>query len=299
VSLPREVLPGSFYMITRRCTQRQFLLKPDRVTNEIFLYCLAVAALRYEIEVILPSAMSNHHHTVVYDRLGRIIEFMEHFHKLFARAQNAHWGRWENLWSSEPPCLVRLEKPPDVMDKLVYAATNPVKDALVERVRDWPGVNGFENLLDDREFVVARPTVFFRESGTMPAEVRLSLVIPPELGEPEAVRRALRERVADTEAQYAERRRKSGTRVLGRRAILQQSWWDSPGSPEPRRGLRPRIAARSLWARVEALARNALFLTAYRAARALWLSGLEAVFPAGTYWLKRHANVPVASLATN
>src|ERR1043166_5115689 len=30
--LPRQVLPGQFYLITRRCTQRQFLLRPDAGT---------------------------------------------------------------------------------------------------------------------------------------------------------------------------------------------------------------------------------------------------------------------------
>ena len=34
--LPRQVLPGQFYLITRRCTQRQFLLRPDPVTNTVF-----------------------------------------------------------------------------------------------------------------------------------------------------------------------------------------------------------------------------------------------------------------------
>ena len=43
-----------------------------------------------QVEVILPSAMSNHHHTVVFDRHGTIIEFVEHFHKLFARAQSGN-----------------------------------------------------------------------------------------------------------------------------------------------------------------------------------------------------------------
>jgi triacylglycerol lipase len=33
-------------MITRRCTQRQFLLRPDPATNNAFVYCLAVAAQR-------------------------------------------------------------------------------------------------------------------------------------------------------------------------------------------------------------------------------------------------------------
>ncbi len=44
--LPRQVLPRQFYLITRRCAQRQFLLHPDAATNNAFLYCLIVAALR-------------------------------------------------------------------------------------------------------------------------------------------------------------------------------------------------------------------------------------------------------------
>jgi hypothetical protein len=47
--LPRQVLPGQFYMITRRCTQRQFLLRPDRETNNAFTYCLIEAALRCQV----------------------------------------------------------------------------------------------------------------------------------------------------------------------------------------------------------------------------------------------------------
>ena len=42
--MPCEVIPGRFYMVTRRCTQRQFLLRPDAETNNAFLYCLGVAA---------------------------------------------------------------------------------------------------------------------------------------------------------------------------------------------------------------------------------------------------------------
>ena len=44
MTLPREVIPERFYMVTRRCTQRLFLLRPDSETNNVFLYCLAEAA---------------------------------------------------------------------------------------------------------------------------------------------------------------------------------------------------------------------------------------------------------------
>ena len=38
-------------MITRRCTQRQFLLRPSDIVNQIFLYTLAYVAKKYSIKV--------------------------------------------------------------------------------------------------------------------------------------------------------------------------------------------------------------------------------------------------------
>ena len=292
--VPRAVLPGSFYKVTRRCTQRQFLLRPDHATNNAFVYCLGVAAQRFGIDVILPSVMSNHHHTVVFDRHGKLNEFVEHLHKMFARCQNALRGRWENLWASQPVCKVRLIKPRDVLAKIVYAATNPVKDFLVDTVAHWPGVNGLYSLLNGKPMHAHRPTYFFRARGPMPAEVTLHLVIPPELGDPAEIRRTLRERVEKVENHFRQLRARTGRRILGRQRVLRQSWRDSPSSAEPRRNLRPRVAAKNTWARIEALQRDRQFVIDYGAARVAWLAGLPAVFPAGTYWLHRFAGVTVA-----
>jgi REP element-mobilizing transposase RayT len=165
-------------MITRRCTQRQLLLRPDQETNNAFTYCLIEAALRFGIEVLLPCAMSNHHHTVIYDRDGRYPEFVEHFHKLMARSQNALRGRWENFWASEQVCVVKLVDREAVIDKLVYTATNPVQAHLVDRVHHWPGVNGLVALLTGRPLHARRPLHFFRPDGPMPYEVEMRLTIP-------------------------------------------------------------------------------------------------------------------------
>lgn len=297
MSVPREIVPGRFYMITRRCTQRLFLLRPDPDTNNNVVYCLAEAAARFKIDVLLPSVLSNHHHTVVFDRHGRIVEFVEHFHKMLAKCQNALRGRWENHFSSEPVSLVHLVGVHDVIDKLVYAATNPVKDGLVERVHHWPGVNGLSELLNGRPMRARRPSHFFRPDGPMPAEVTLDLTLPPELGDPAEILHTVRARVAEVEAEQAAQRAETGRSVLGRRRILRQSWRDSPTSHEPRRTLNPRVAARSKWHRIEALRRNTEFVAAYRVARVAWLAGLHVVFPTGTYWLRRFAGVPVAATA--
>ncbi|HEU4727559.1 MAG TPA: hypothetical protein VFT22_06715 [Kofleriaceae bacterium] len=292
--LPRQVLPGQFYMITRRCTQRQFLLRPDAEVNNAFIYCLVEAALRCQIEVILPCAMSNHHHTVVFDRFGRYPEFAEHFHKMLARCLNALRGRWENLWSSEQVCVVRLVGRDDVIDKLAYTATNPVKDHLVERVYHWPGVNGLSALMTGRPLRATRPWHFFRPEGTMPKEVEMRLSVPEELGPSAEVLAELRDRIDAIEAACATERQRTGRRVAGRRAVLTQSWHARPNTVEPRRELRPRVAARSKWSRIEALLRNKAFVTAYARARDAWRAGVNAAFPAGTYWLRRFAQVTVA-----
>jgi hypothetical protein len=282
-------------MITRRTTQRQFLLRPDDETNNAFVYCMAEAAQRFGIDVILPSVLSNHHHLIVFDRHGNIIDFMQQHHKMFAKCQNALRGRSENLWASEPPCLVELVDREAVLAKLLYAAINPVKDGLVERVRHWPGVNGLSALLNDRPMTAKRPRHFFSKEGEMPALVELRLVIPPELGDADELRRMLRELVEAAEQRYATQRTHEGKRVMGRRAILRQSWNDSPTSDKKSTGIRPRLAARSVWSRVEALCRDRAFLCAYREARLDMIAGRAATFPPGTYWLRRFAGVSVAS----
>ena len=292
MSLPREVLPGQTYMITRRCTQRQFLMRPDKETNNAFVYCLAEAAARFGIEVLFTAAMSNHHHTGIYDPKGNYPAFIEHFHKLFAKCQNALRGRWENFWSSEQTSVVRLVAPADVLEKMTYALTNPVKDGLVEKAHHWPGVSSLGSLKHNSPMVASRPKHFFREDGTMPESVSLVFVRPrgfEQLSPPEFTA-LVTERVRQAEELAAVERRRGGTRVLGRKAVLDQRWSGRPVSREPRRELSPRVAARSKWSRIEAILRNKAFRDAYLQARALFIKGArDVLFPAGTYWLRRFA----------
>jgi hypothetical protein len=285
-------------MITRRCTQRQFLLRPDEELDNAFLYCLIEAALRYDIALIHSIAMANHHHTSIRDRIGTLCEFMEHFHKMLAKCVNSMRGRWENCWSSEPSCAVQLLEPNDVINKVVYAACNPVKDGLVESAIDWPGINTIEALLEGRELRARRPA-FFRDEGNMPEEVSITLEVPAHVGDREAFLDDVRERIKKTEARYLVIRSVLGRGVLGPARILQQSWRASPRSHEPRRVLRPRLAARSKWARIEALQRDRCFQVEYQFARRALLAGTPIPFPFGTYWLRRFAGVEVAAATLN
>jgi len=270
-----------------------FLLRPDDETNNAYLYCLIVAARRFGIDVTMMCAMSNHHHLAIFDRDGRYPEFIEHLHKLLARSQNALRGRWENFWAAGQTSVVRLVDPDDVIGKIVYVACNPVNDDLVERVHHWPGINGYRALVTGKTLRATRPRHFFRKKGPLPEVVEMQLSIPSELGNVDQVRERVERAIIELEASAKQRRAERNRRVFGRRAILEQSWKAAPRSFEPRRGLNPRVAARSVFSRIEALARNRAFVWAYQAARAAWREGLPAMFPVGTYWLKRFANVQV------
>jgi hypothetical protein len=290
--LPRPIFPGETVMITRRCTQRQYLLAPDPAVNQTYLYSLGLAAARSGVDLVHATTMSSHEHVIGHDREGTRVELYQHHHALVARATNALRGRFENMWSSEQTSVVRLVEVDDLVEKVVYAATNPVTAGLVARVHHWPGVNTLRALLEGEPIVVKRPRHFFSED--MPEEVTLTFALPPELGDPAPILARIRARVAEVEAAEDARRAATGARVLGRRAIRQQSWRDRPSTREPRFGMKPQVAARNRWARVEALQRNADFLAAYVEARLRWRTGLPTRFPPGTYWLLVHAFVRVA-----
>ena len=297
MSIPREVLPGQTYMITRRCTQRQFLMRPDKETNNAFVYCLGEAAARFGIEVLFTVAMSNHHHTGIFDPAGNYPAFLEHFHKLFAKCQNSLRGRWENFWSSEQTSVVRLVDPHDAIEKMVYALTNPVKDGLVEKAHHWPGVSSLAAILHGKSYIGSRPKHFFRDEGVMPDSVVLAFNRPRGFEQMTAADFAalVTERIRQFEQQTASERQREGTVVIGRRLVLRQAWRARPRDREPRRALNPRVAARSKWSRIEALLRNRAFRDAYLAARALFVDGVrDALFPAGTYWLRRFARAACA-----
>ena len=291
----RQILPGRVYMITRRCTQRTFLLRPDPATTQTFLYCLAHAAEQTGVTVLGSVVMSNHHHTIIYDPKDFLSAFMESLHGLVARAMNCLRGRWEHFWDEQQVNAPPLVEVSDVLRMMAYAATNPVRADLVEHAEQWPGLNTAEAFLRGTPLTVERPRHFFRQQGKgcLPERLTLTLGWPESLGPVDAARRALRGLIDEIEGRLRQERVSQRRRVLGRDAVRRMDVEARPATREPRRRLRPTIAAGDSAARVAAILSYRAFREAYRAARDRLLKGLSAVFPPGTYWLRRNAGVAV------
>jgi len=283
------VFPDRVRFVTRRCSERRFFLRPGPKTNQAFVYCLGDAANRYDIRVMHVHAMSNHYHVVFYDPDGNYPLFIEHFHKMLAKVMNCHWGRWEAMWASEQTSVIDLVDPADVLDKAIYTEANAVAAHLVARATEWPGVSSLRHHLSGTTMKAKRPSWFFDKSGKMPEEVELVLYRPPGFEDMprEEWAQLLRDKIAAEERKAAAEREKKGTRIAGRKAVLRQSPFASPATSEPRRGMKPRVAAKSKWHRIEALRRLRSFLKEYRKAYRAWRAGdRDALFPAGTYLMR-------------
>lgn len=284
---PRRILAGKTYLITRRCSERRFFLKPSRKTEGIFPYVLAHYARRHRIQLHAYCVLSNHYHLVVTDARGRLPAFQQDLDSVLARAGNACLGRVDAFWEAHGYSAVELETDAAVEEKLVYLLANPVAAGLVRHARAWPGHWSDPRLIGGEPVTVTRPTQFFDPRGSMPPTAQLQLTPPPGLEKDPAFVERLLVALRRTEDAEAAALTGQGRSFVGAARVLAQSFFARPAPSEPLGKLNPRIACRSKWRRIEALQRLAEFTRAYREALDAWRAGVrDALFPSGT-WLMR------------
>ncbi|MGC4001395.1 MAG: hypothetical protein QM767_29630 [Anaeromyxobacter sp.] len=287
MTAPRRIVPGASYLASRRCSQREFLLKPSKLTNLVIRFVLAVAAARYGILIHAVCVMSNHLHLVLTDPLGNLPEFSHLFFGVVAKALNALHGRWENFWAPDSYSAVELVSPDDIVEKTAYTLANPAAADLVEHGRQWPGVWTAPQDIGGPAQAVKRPGHYFVEEGAMPKRAELVFTVPKGFASAEEFRARVTARVKELEQAAAEKREQAGKRVLGAQRVMKQKPTDRPTTGEPRRRLNPRVAAMDKWKRIEALQRLKSFLEAHREALLRFCGGdRAAVFPRGTYLMR-------------
>ena len=179
MTMPRQLLPGSTYLVSRRCSERRFFLRPDNFVGQVFMYVLGCTAALLGMHLHAATVVSNHYHMCVTDTRGWLPRLLAQLHRLVALVVKAERGIPENVWSTDKTSIVRLETPEDVLAAMVYVRMQAVRAVLVERAGEWPGLSTAPRQLLEPAMRVSRPTAYFSPSGRKPADTSVPFTIPP------------------------------------------------------------------------------------------------------------------------
>ncbi len=288
---PRRHLPGEVVMMTRRCTDGHFFLRPDPFINDVLAYEFARASQRSGLHVHAAMALSNHTHTVATDPKAQRSLFMQSLMKEVASRRNRDLQRRGPLWQPNHKYndTVLLD-PQAIEDRLLYVWLNPVKDGLVDKVEDWPGFKILPRHWGKPLTIDVPQQTYGRNS---PKTITFTPQPPPvPLGMNLEEKRSYYEaKIAAQEQSFRAQRDQEGTRVLGRKAILARDPFAMPKEELPSCPVGPFFATadHDLWKQARDTYRD--FLNLYDRARRKLRAGKPVTFPAGTVKLAREGPV--------
>ena len=337
MTAPRLIIPGSSYVVARRCTQRRFYFTPSPELAQDFKYVIGCAAQAFDIEIHALVFMSNHYHLWLTDPAGLLPRFMHTLNRNLAHVVKAHHPDIEGeVFDTQPYNALMVLSNEAATAELAYLLLNPVKADLVENHAQWPGLITTGEMLKHAlshgslEETVQRPGWGLR---TLPetATFRITPYKPHALRGPEyqakatqatrAILEGALEEVKASESALREERDRGGRQVLGLARLARQSYRDRPKRRTPAddhclpsatasapalapsrfdtfRRITPALVARCVETMKTAAKALREWRSTYRQARAELKRKLKDVrMPAGTWWLKEQRLAPCEPIA--
>jgi REP element-mobilizing transposase RayT len=137
-----------YFFVTARCFQSRLLLRPSPRVNEVIGGVLARATKIAKVEVCGFVAASSHVHLLCRARDGELSKFMGYFlsnvSKKVGRLVDWSGNFWDRRFSAE---AVLDQK--SLVRRLKYILAHGVKEGLVRRVGEWPGLSCVQQLLGE------------------------------------------------------------------------------------------------------------------------------------------------------
>ncbi len=281
--------------ITCRTVQGRFLLRPGPQLNDIVLGVVGRAQRRYETTISAFSALSNHLHLLlVVDSAKDVADFMRYTKSKLAREVNRLTGWRGPVFDRRYEMTVVTDEDRAQVERLQYVLSQSVKENLVERVSQWPGIHCASALIEGTPLVghwFNRTLEFAaRLRGEDHGPMRYATVETVTLSpipcwahlSPKLYRARIAELVESIEAEAARARERTGASVLGAQAVLSRDPQHRPASPA--RSPAPRVHAASKAARKAFYEIYAAFVSAFReASERLRRGDHGAPFPAGSF----------------
>jgi REP element-mobilizing transposase RayT len=280
--------PDRIYFVTCRTFQARLLMRPSGDVNQLIGGVLARSVERFGVEVFGFVFLSNHFHLLIRARPGTHAAFMQYLlsnlSKKVGRIVEWKGGFWARRYSAEP-----VLDDAALIGRLKYILSHGVKERLVDKCADWPGISCLPLLTG----VASRAYRWFdwtrrwnkrRTAGAdgsllsdewAETHVLRVTALPCWQGLSDGTRRAMVERlISDIEARHAD----SGAQAVGAGVVEQQD----PHSRPRRVSKSPRPVAHTsaLELLIEFAATYRSFVAAFREASLRWRRGdFDTVFP--------------------
>jgi REP element-mobilizing transposase RayT len=278
--------PDGVYFVTGRCLQARVLMRPSAVTNRIIGGVLARAIRVFDVDVFAFIFVSNHFHLLLRSRDCRIPAFMQYLRSNIAKKVgqlvNWHGKFWDRRYDAEP-----VLDDDALVGRLGYILLHGVKEGLVARPQDWPGLTSIPELLavGTRNFIWPS-----NKNVDSPGDLLRVEPLPCWSRDDLALRRRRLNQMMNNIVK--ETRKERGDRpVLGVGRVLAQDPYSRPRSIK--RSPRPLCHASTETARKRYAKKYHEFASAFAEASAAYRGGtLDVLFPAYAHrppWVVPHS----------
>jgi REP element-mobilizing transposase RayT len=230
--LPEE---GALVEVTCRTLQGRLLLRPSPELNDIAAGVLGRAQRLYPVDLVALSLLSNHYHMIVRaESAKRLSRFVGYFNSNLAREVSRLTGWTGKIWDRRYQAILISNEEEVQVARFRYVLSHGVKENLVARLREWPGLQSVRQLADgeplagtwfDRtqEYLARRKgETVDRLRYTTPETVTFSPLPCWKDLSPEAYRQRVANMATEIEEDAAAARKRTGGEPLGVAAILAQ-----------------------------------------------------------------------------
>ncbi|HZJ55462.1 MAG TPA: transposase [Myxococcaceae bacterium] len=288
MSRPLRMLEASaLYLVTIRCLQGRLFLRPSGETYDVLGGVLARAVRFHGVELFVFSFASNHLHLIVRAPQRNLPQFMQYLLSNISKKIGAlvRWrgAFWERRYAAQP-----LLDEAALLEKVRYVLAHGVKEGLVRRCSEWPGLSALPLMRDGtprtfrwmnwtrrcRSAPASRRGPRIHERWAEPEELKLTTLPIRGFDRLSVVRRFLDDCVHAIEKQA----RLTYRKVMGAQGVCEQDPQRRPARPE--RSAAPWCHASTQRLREEFMERYRSFASAFLEASAAWRAGdLDARFP--------------------
>ena len=145
----RHFDPGTMYFVTSRTIQSRFLMAPSRNTNELIGGILARAVRQCQVELFAYVFTSNHFHAMVRAPSAvAMSKFMQRLQSNIAIKVGRLVG-WRGRFFARRYSAEPIVDEGAQVERLTYILSHGVKEGLVSKCRQWPGLSCAQALLED------------------------------------------------------------------------------------------------------------------------------------------------------